>query len=717
MQIKKINILLLFLLFSFFINAQEIEVSSDLAKDIISKIELKDKRTLPFIEQNISILTNNEYNYLLAYYYFNDRAFNKSKSLFLKLERSDNLKNTLFEKRYYYTGRCYIQLQEPDSAIYYYRKQLNFDERNNISDNEADNYFQLAFSFNKIEKRDSALLYFEKASSLFLAQNDSMGIAKTYLSLGSFYRDFNRTTCINHYIKALKIYQELNKERHIAITNQNIGTVLIDIFQYKLALKHLEESLVYFEKTNNIRYQIICLNNIGYAYLNLKNYNKSLSNLSKSLNLNDNFLFEKTHSYLNIGYCYLGLNNYKSAELNYIKAQNLARDNKFDYLLPEIFSGLTIVYAHRGNIKEFDKYFEEYNTYTLKENNRHNKEALARFEKSFELNELKVELQLAQKNKRIQEQEIKIVHSKLLKHNTVILLSTLLIILLGSLLLTLYKSNINSKKLSQERKEHNLLIEEQNIKLEDTVKTRTQELRIAKEKAEESDKLKSSFLANISHEIRTPLNSIIGFSDLLSSDNFDNEDLKSYGSIIRTNGFKLLNMINDIIEIAKIEANSFPINQTKINLPDLYENIINSNIEKSKYFNKEESINFVSKFEHKNLLIKTDLSKILIVFDKLINNAFLFTESGSIEIGSTLIGKTVIFHVKNSAQSISEPRIKEILENFRIFSSDNSQDYKGIGVGLYIANTILLMLNSKLEIDSKINTETIFSFRINLVTE
>ena len=168
-------------------------------------------------------------------------------------------------------------------------------------------------------------------------------------------------------------------------------------------------------------------------------------------------------------------------------------------------------------------------------------------------------------------------------------------------------------------------------------------------------------------------------------------------------------MINDIIEVAKIEANSFPINPTKIYLPELYENIINSNTEKSKYFNKEETIEFVSKFKHKNSSVKTDISKILIVFDKLINNAFLFTD-----IGSTFTDKDVVFYVKNSAYSISEQRLKEVLENFRIFNNNESYEYKGIGVGLYIANAILLMLNSKLEIESKIDKETLFSFKLKL---
>ena len=208
MKSKKINILVIFLLFYFFINAQD-RKDATLAKDIISRIELKDSTALPLLKNNKVLFDTYQYSYLLAYYKFKKSKYEDSKVLFLKTIGHKELDYTIYGKAFYYLGRNYSYLEKYDSALFYYDKQIELEQKKLTASNKAENYFQKAYCYKKIDKRDSTLIFYEKASLLFLEENDSSGIAKTYINLGSFYRSFNKTASIKHYIKALKIYRNL----------------------------------------------------------------------------------------------------------------------------------------------------------------------------------------------------------------------------------------------------------------------------------------------------------------------------------------------------------------------------------------------------------------------------------------------------------------------------------------------------------------------------
>ena len=241
------------------------------------------------------------------------------------------------------------------------------------------------------------------------------------------------------------------------------------------------------------------------------------------------------------------------------------------------------------------------------------------------------------------------------------------------------------------------------------------QLEISKKKAEESDKLKSSFLANLSHEIRTPMNAIIGFSDLLNNENLNNEDKSDYLKIIRNSGANLVSIIEDLIEMSKIDAKqitpkikSFDINQC---LKEIFETI-KVTIPESKDI---DFYRLVAKHPLKKNLLSDEI-KLRQVMTNLITNAIKYTDSGYVTFGYEVDenSKTLAFKVVDSGIGIDKNNLKIIFDRFRRIEDDFSAELSGLGLGLAISKAYVEMLGGQIEVTSKVNVGSVFSFTIPL---
>jgi signal transduction histidine kinase len=230
-----------------------------------------------------------------------------------------------------------------------------------------------------------------------------------------------------------------------------------------------------------------------------------------------------------------------------------------------------------------------------------------------------------------------------------------------------------------------------------------EELLAANEKAAENDNLKSAFLANMSHEIRTPMNSILGFADLLKEPGLKTEKQQKYIRIIEKSGVRLLNTINDIVDISKIHTG-----QVKVNLS---ETNINKQIEKIYNFFKPEADNKGINFVYKNSLptkeayFLTDCEKIYIVLIHLVKNAIKYTDKGSIEFGyggiKSATSKTeLLFFVKDTGIGIPKNRQEAIFENFVQADVSDKMALQGNGLGLSITKAYVALLGGKIWAES-----------------
>lgn len=241
------------------------------------------------------------------------------------------------------------------------------------------------------------------------------------------------------------------------------------------------------------------------------------------------------------------------------------------------------------------------------------------------------------------------------------------------------------------------------------------QLIISKQKAEESDKLKSSFLANLSHEIRTPMNAIIGFSDLLNDSKLSEKDKAEYLKIIRNSGSNLVSIIEDLLEMSKIDAKqispklvSFDLNKC---VQDLFDSI-------------KVTIPAVKKIDFQVIYnpsptsrnILSDEVKLKQIITNLITNAIKYTENGTVAFGYTVNEKENIleFTVKDSGIGIDKKNVSIIFDRFRRIEDDFSVELSGLGLGLAICKAYIEMLGGSIKVESTVGVGSNFVFTIPL---
>jgi len=241
------------------------------------------------------------------------------------------------------------------------------------------------------------------------------------------------------------------------------------------------------------------------------------------------------------------------------------------------------------------------------------------------------------------------------------------------------------------------------------------ELIEAKDKAEESDRLKSAFLANMSHEIRTPMNGILGFAELLKEPKLTGEEQQKYIHIIEKSGERMLNIINDIINISKVEAGQMEISFTETNINEQIEDIytfFQPEIEK-----KGVQFSFKNSLPSKRSIIKTDREKIYAILTNLVKNAIKFTKTGSIEFGYRSVGtpnsvSLLEFFVKDTGTGISAEKKEIIFERFRQGNDLLNKGYEGSGLGLTISKAYVEMLGGKIWVESEEGVGSVFYFTV-----
>ena len=241
------------------------------------------------------------------------------------------------------------------------------------------------------------------------------------------------------------------------------------------------------------------------------------------------------------------------------------------------------------------------------------------------------------------------------------------------------------------------------------------ELIQAKEKAEESDRLKSAFLANMSHEIRTPLNSIIGFSELLGDPSFDEQQKDEFRQTIVDNGNNLLFIISDIMDFSMLEAGQMKIRKELISARKLLTELQNDFSKKA----NQKGIEFRIALSQNtpDVQIESDLYRIRQVFNNLIGNALKFTLKGYIEIGYQVENNIVTFHTKDTGIGIDSAYHQSIFERFRQVDLAKTRKYGGNGLGLAISKNLVELLGGTIWVESEPDRFSNFIFTIPIKTE
>lgn len=231
------------------------------------------------------------------------------------------------------------------------------------------------------------------------------------------------------------------------------------------------------------------------------------------------------------------------------------------------------------------------------------------------------------------------------------------------------------------------------------------ELIKAKHKAEESDKLKSAFLANVSHEIRTPMNSIVGFLNLIADAEIPEIEKQQFISIVRNSSSHLLDIINDVIDISKIESGDIELQFQNIDIKEIFEDIYKENMMNA----KTKGIALELKSNGLFTKIYSDKKRLKQILTNLVSNAIKFTDYGKVTFGYEKIDKQLVIKVKDTGIGIAESNHKIIFERFRQVENYTTKIYKGTGLGLSIVKAIIEKLDGKIELQSEIGKGSEFT--------
>ncbi|MBN1183276.1 MAG: PAS domain-containing protein [Bacteroidales bacterium] len=245
-------------------------------------------------------------------------------------------------------------------------------------------------------------------------------------------------------------------------------------------------------------------------------------------------------------------------------------------------------------------------------------------------------------------------------------------------------------------------------------KLNEQKLLEAKEKAEESDRLKTAFLANMSHEIRTPMNGIIGFSNLLKNQDLQDGEKTEYIEHINTCGNTLLNLIDDIIDISKIEAGELKVKMARCQVNDVLTDLQKTfeNSQKT-YYRRNVDLIFKPGITENGFSIFTDPYRFRQIISNLIGNAIKFTEVGSIEFGYYQKDQNYLeFYVKDTGVGIPEDKLAIIFDRFQQINEHKHLNQKGTGLGLAISMHLTHLLGGEMRVESKVGAGSTFFFTL-----
>ncbi|HUX53276.1 MAG TPA: PAS domain S-box protein [Williamwhitmania sp.] len=251
------------------------------------------------------------------------------------------------------------------------------------------------------------------------------------------------------------------------------------------------------------------------------------------------------------------------------------------------------------------------------------------------------------------------------------------------------------KEKNEEILSQNEEYQEVNERLIQTIK----ELNIAKEHAEESDRLKSAFLSNMSHEIRTPMNAIMGFSKMLCEPEVGNDSRIEYAGILNNSCVRLLNTVNDVLDISKIQAGQMEIHATKFTIEKVFKELQALHI--GNFNRKGISFNYEIEPRLRSTVIDTDEQKVYQILNNLLSNAFKYTEKGSVYLNCKVNDAWLELSVTDTGIGISKENQELIFDRFTQENMDFSREQEGTGLGLAISRGLAELLGGSIMISSQ----------------
>lgn len=609
---------------------------------------------LVYIEKNIGSQTD-------SILYLSRQTLNNS----LKINYKEGISSA-----YFLISSIYNIRSINDSAIYYLEKGINYITHPKM---RADYYWNLADLCRITGNYSSSLEYSLKLKDLVEKEIDKRYTFRIYNLLGLSYQALMEFELAKeNYLKSIVMALKENNRPYAGIIYANLGRLYFEQDSLELALR-------YFNKGVRIEEESGLLGNAGNSYTVLaKIFMKKNMLDTAEYCLNNATKLNKTsgnknglvHTLMTVSDFYYIKNDYSNAKIHLERTIKLAQQLNIKDILSEAYRLKALIAAKQNNYKEAYENLELfYDVYS-------NLYDVERINKAKALEQKLIQ----------QEKESQIVALELKKQKTINLLFLIItgLIVIFAVILSYYFIKI---------------------------KQFNKQLKQSKNKAEESDRLKSKFLQTISHEIRTPLNGIIGFSEMiLSLDTIDRSELKKINEMVLKNSNDLISTIENLVDIAHLSTNQFNVKKSKFNLTPLLRNVI-TEIKHHIIYNNQSPIDLQYELNG-DIEMYSDKGIILKIISHLLKNAVLYTEKGFVKLSCKVKAPFVLIEIQDTGIGIPPEKIDVIFSPFR--QADNNTNIKvgGTGLGLSIVSELIKLLNGEIQVESEVDKGSIFYIKL-----
>ncbi len=617
-------------------------------------------------------------------------------------------------KAYQLVGESYFYLNSTGNSIEALEKSVELYKSSPDSVELARTYNIMGICYQRRGKYSENLEHLQRALAIKERLNDSASLAATLNNLGVNYRLVGQPEmALKYYMRCEAIYRKVGNLKHLSSIQNNIGLIFIDLEKYQDALVWFNEALTTKLELRDTATLAITYDNLGRVHTKIGNYHKALEyytlseRLYRALNDRHGIALGLTQ----MASMQIKTGKFKDAFENVTNGQSIARADGDNEILKESYRVLSDYYLQTGDLYKSRQMMAEYAKMIEKTFTEKTTREIADLTIRYEAEQKERDNKLLQANLEIERINLK--HSIKSQILYSILSILLFILLVGSFLVIL-----RARRKNQEIKRVNRQLSDMNSQLEQIVNNRTIQLTNALRKAEESDRLKSAFLSNLSHEIRTPMNGILGFAKLLSDDNLSQVERKHYLEIIARQGNNLIQIINDIISISKIEAGQMEFTYTSFNVNQLLSELFTMFSSESYSLKKEHvELKLVKSLGDRQAVIFTDPARLEQVFMNLLDNAFKFTDSGAIEFGYTLEKPNLIeFFVRDTGIGIPPEEQSRVFDRFYKHTPATRVVNGGTGLGLTISQEIVRHLGGEIKLESEVDRGSTFYFALPYVS-
>jgi signal transduction histidine kinase/CheY-like chemotaxis protein/HPt (histidine-containing phosphotransfer) domain-containing protein len=585
----------------------------------------------------------------------------------------------------YYQGELKLALQAYQKSLAYYDHNQT-DDISGFSIERANLLNNIALVYTSLGQPDLALINYQLTEPLYARYGDEVDIIDVRYNIAALHLSLRR---FDSAIVMLRVIiekrQQLNDDYGVASARADLGIAYKHSGKFKLAKENILAALQYFQKYD---YK----HDIASQLHNMSEINNDMFNVEQAMSYGKQAL--KTSKEVGHQKAYAGSLQslakafYYSGDL--IKAEqyierSIVVGKKIDYqtLLTENFAISALISASNQQfIKALTEHQKYEKSYQLTSNNTLN-DKLAEFE-SDQLSQKIVDLE--------QRRELQILNSaKIEQQQTLIIISVILILVVAFFVYRRYLET----RLTQE--------------LELRVKQRTRELENLTKELEKADQVKSQFLANMSHEIRTPLTAIIGHAEAIIYDDIDKDKVKEDIEVIHGNSLHLLELINDILDLSRIEANKFELEILPLDLGEMIQDL-------SHTFNaqaQQKKLTFTTEHQLPSpFIIDVDSLRLKQILLNLCANAIKFTENGWVTLIVHLENEQLVFTVTDTGIGLSEEHLAQIFEIFTQADNSISRRFGGSGLGLTLSNQLAKLMSGNITVTSKLGEGSSFCLTV-----